>query len=162
MFCYEESFWNEFVSASFKLFLESYFDIVICTFLNLKAFIQKNDMNDFKEFFATNDDIMCSTITIFYTCLVVYFPVYAYFKIKFHQDNFDDPDPFLETLLEGVNPHNYHASMYTVYFLIRRFLTGFGLVVFVANPFFQCASLMVFTTVNLIYLINIQPLEDSK
>ena len=119
-------------------------------------------MNDFKEFFATNDDIMCSTITIFYTCLVVYFPVYAYFKIKFHQDNFDDPDPFLETLLEGVNPHNYHASMYTVYFLIRRFLTGFGLVVFVANPFFQCASLMVFTTVNLIYLINIQPLEDSK
>ena len=45
-------------------------------------------------------------------------------------------DGMMEVLMEGVNPNKYHSSMYTVYFLFRRLLTGFGLVVFVDYPFF--------------------------
>ena len=45
-------------------------------------------------------------------------------------------DGMLEIIMEGVKPHSYHASMYSVYFLVRRFLTGVGLVVFADYPFF--------------------------
>jgi hypothetical protein len=71
-------------------------------------------------------------------------------------------DGVLEMLMEGVNPHNYDASMYIVYFLIRRLLTGVGLVVFVEYPFFQCACLLSFSTINFVYLVTVKPLEDTK
>lgn len=105
---------------------------------------------------------MCSTITVVYTCLMLFFPLYVYKLIIYHKENSGIYDGVYEILMEGVNPHNFHASMYIVYFLGRRFASGALLVVFVEYPFFQCAILLIFSTINLIYIITVKPLEDKK
>lgn len=136
MAIHEDSYWGGFVMAVFKLFLESYFDLVICTSINLDAFTKSRDLTDFQEFFGTTSDIVCSLITITYTFMCLYFPFYAYKYIKSQQGSFEKMDEILEVLMEGVNPYDFHSSMYTVYFLIRRLFTGSGLVIFVQYPFF--------------------------
>jgi hypothetical protein len=64
--------------------------------------------------------------------------------------------------MEGVNPHNYHASMFTVYFLLRRLATGIVLIALTEYPIFQCSFLMVFSTTNFIYVSTVAPLETKK
>lgn len=64
--------------------------------------------------------------------------------------------------MTGVNPKNFHASMYTFYFLCRRFLTGLLLVVCVEFPMFQCAILLIFATSNFIYLTSVKPMASKK
>ena len=162
MFVYEDNYWTGLINGSIKLFLESYFDLVICTSINVTAFVRSKNLLDFKEFFATRDDIICSTITITYSFMILFFPVYCYKYIQSYKGSFKKMDEIMEIIMEGVNPHNFNASMYTFYFLLRRLMTGVGLVVFVEYPFFQCASLLVFSTVNFIYIVNIRPLEDTK
>ena len=162
MYVHEDNYWVGLVNGSFKLFLESYFDLVICTTINVTAFVRSKNMEDFKEFFATRDDVICSTITITYSFMILFFPVYCYKYILSYKGSFKKMDDIMEIIMEGVNPHNFNASMYTIYFLLRRFLTGAGLVVFVEFPFFQCASLLTFSTINFIYIVNIRPLEDTK
>ena len=136
MFIFEESYFESFVFGTKKLFLESYFDLVICSFINLTSFLRSKNLEDFREFFMTRDDLVCSTITFLHTCFILFFPVYAYHIITLNQGKFHRMEGMLEILMEGVGPRDYHSSMYTVYFLIRRLLTGFGLVVFVEYPFF--------------------------
>ena len=43
MFAYEENYWRELVKATYKLFLESYFDLVMCVMLNTFAFFKMSD-----------------------------------------------------------------------------------------------------------------------
>ena len=64
--------------------------------------------------------------------------------------------------MEGVKPSCKYASLYSVFFLIRRFLTGLGLVVFVDSPLLQCNCLLLFSVVNLFYLFTVKPFENSK
>ena len=63
--------------------------------------------------------------------------------------------------MEEINPHNYHASMFTVYFLLRRLFTGIILVLFVDNPMFSCTILMIFSIINFIYLTAVKPLATK-
>ena len=48
IFVYEDNYLGSFIDGVVKLFLESYFDIVICTFINLTAFIRAKNFDDFK------------------------------------------------------------------------------------------------------------------
>ena len=59
--------------------------------------------------------------------------------------------------MEGINPHSYHASMYIVYFILRRLATGIILVSLVDWPFFACTFLMVFSIINFIYITTVKP-----
>ena len=61
-----------------------------------------------------------------------------------------------------VSPNSYHASFYSVYFLLRRFATAILLVVLVKWPFFTCTFLMIFSYMNFIYLTIVRPLETKK
>ena len=135
MFGHEDDYWNSFVDGSVKLFLEGYFDLVICTAINVFAFIRSKNIDDFKEFFSTPNDIMCSTISITYSFLLIFFPFYCYKYIKHHQGRLEKKEGFLSVFLEGVSIEQYHGYMYTVYFLTRRLLTGLGLVAFADYPF---------------------------
>jgi hypothetical protein len=47
MFIYEENYYEGFIFGVKKLFLESYFDLVICTFINVIAFIRSKNLDDF-------------------------------------------------------------------------------------------------------------------
>ena len=64
--------------------------------------------------------------------------------------------------MTGVNPHNFHASMFTVYFLLRRLVTGIILIALIQWPFFQCAFLMIFSTINFIYISTVHPMETRR
>ena len=64
--------------------------------------------------------------------------------------------------MDGVNPRDYHSSMFTVYFLLRRLVTGFVLLALIDYPFFQCMFLMVFSTTNFIYVSSVKPMETKK
>lgn len=65
-------------------------------------------------------------------------------------------------MLEAVKTHDYHSSMYNVYFLVRRFFSGIILVIFHAHPYFQVSFLMVFSTINFVYLSTVKPMESKK
>jgi hypothetical protein len=43
MFLYEENYWRELVKATYKLFLESYFDLVMCVMLNTFVFFKMSE-----------------------------------------------------------------------------------------------------------------------
>lgn len=73
---YEENYWSGCVGATYKLFLESYFDIVMCVMLNGFAFIKSDD--EWASFFATGDDALCSTITIVYAALIFFYPLMSW------------------------------------------------------------------------------------
>ena len=162
IYVYSKSYVNDFLHSSFKLFLESYFDIVICTMINLVSFKRSKNAIDFAEFFGTWSDTACSTITIVYTFTILYMPVFVYKLIRNYKDDLDNQNELLRIVMEGVNPHNYNATMYTFYFVVRRLLTGVILVVFHEYPFFQCSSLLIFSTVNFIYIVSDKPLEGKE
>jgi len=83
MLAYEDSYWNEFIKASYKLFLESYFDLVMCVLLNLFAFVKMDD--EWSSFFATRDDALCSTVTVLWGFMVLFFPLIAWHLIHHNQ-----------------------------------------------------------------------------
>lgn len=69
---------------------------------------------------------------------------------------------FLDTALEGIQ-HDYgDKSMFIVFFLIRRYATSFVLLGMVKWPYFQCAFLMVFSFLNLSYVLTVRPMDTKK
>jgi hypothetical protein len=66
----------------------------------------------------------------------------------------------LGPLLDGIQLDDYHSSMFNIYFLLRRLLTGFGLVAFYQYPFFQCFCLMTFSIINFVYQFATKPMEE--
>jgi hypothetical protein len=67
---------------------------------------------------------------------MLFFPLYSFKVIMFYKNLPGKKDGVYEILMEGVNPHNFHSSMYIIYFLGRRFTTGALLVICVDYPFF--------------------------
>ena len=66
---------------SLRLFLESYFDIAIGTFINLMAFYQAESLADFGAFFSTPTDFINSMITIVMAFSIFYFPYWMFKRI---------------------------------------------------------------------------------
>ena len=127
MLVYEENYWNQFVKSSYKLFLESFFDLVICSLINVFAFF--NSADKFSTFFESWENIGCSTLSIVYSILIIFFPLMAWRSIQYNQGRLKlHQSDFVRVIMEGVDPHSYHASMFTVYFLVRRLFTGFILI----------------------------------
>jgi hypothetical protein len=161
MAVYYPSYWVLCKNGILKLILESFFDMVICSMINLSAFIRNK--GEFKDFFMTGDNIFCSMVTLVHAFLLIFFLAYSCFLIRsWNIDKQQEIEGLLSILMDGVNPHSYHSSMYIVYFMIRRLLTGIGLVVFVKYPIFQCLCLLLFSTINLCYLLTVMPLKDTK
>lgn len=59
--------------------LESYFDMSLCSFINLCAFIESKNKEEFFEFFSTWDNIMCSGIAIVHIILVILLPIFCHY-----------------------------------------------------------------------------------
>jgi hypothetical protein len=69
---------NELWIVSLKLMLETYFDLAICTFINVLAFSECQSLSEFLEFFSTVSDFTCSTITIVMLVAIVALPIWIY------------------------------------------------------------------------------------
>ena len=73
-----------------RLFLESYFDVAFCAFLNLVAFYTSADMADFAGFFETEIDAANSVGAICFLIAVLIFPYYVWRAIKKNFENLGD------------------------------------------------------------------------
>jgi hypothetical protein len=60
-----------------RLFLESYFDVAFCAFLNLVAFYESKDVADFAGYFETDIDAINSVIALSFLIAVLIFPFYV-------------------------------------------------------------------------------------
>ena len=139
IYVYQDDHLKEIGMETLKLYLECYFDLVICSFINIDAFLEAETKEELKKFFTqSNDDIFCSTLTIFYGVLVFTFPVFGYMLVRKYQGKFDDDETpeIVSVFMDGVRTDTYHGSMYNIYFLLRRFLTAVVLVWVRRYPFF--------------------------
>ena len=73
--------------------MESYFDLAMCALLGALALVEDQEGEfQFPLFWQTGDDILCSTLTIIYSCFVMIFPVYGHWKIMQNYDNLNKKD----------------------------------------------------------------------
>ena len=87
MAAYSPNYSSELAGSLYKLFLESYLDLVVCSLVNLHAFIRMRDQ--WPSFFATRDDALCSTLAILYTGLILFVPSIAFALIHRNQGNLE-------------------------------------------------------------------------
>jgi hypothetical protein len=86
------------------------------------AFITSKDMEDFKEFFGTRDDIMNSIVALTCLVLVLVLPIWVYRKVMEHFGDLDSKavKGKYGVFLEGLKLRDPHAAAYNVYFMARR------------------------------------------
>ena len=83
---YEPNYWKYFLRSIVKLYMESYFDLIFCTLINVAALLESKDIKVFEQFFATRNDIVCSIITLFYAFMSIVFPIYGLVMILKNRD----------------------------------------------------------------------------
>jgi hypothetical protein len=83
---YENNYWKYFLDSIVKLYMESYFDLIFCTLINVAALMESKDMQVLEQFFATRNDIVCSVITLFYAVMSIVFPIYGLVMIVKNRD----------------------------------------------------------------------------
>jgi hypothetical protein len=87
IFVHEDNYLKYGLKAIVKLYMESYFDLIFCTLINLAALMENKSMISFEQFFATRNDIICSIITLFYAVMTIIFPLYGLIMIIKNKDN---------------------------------------------------------------------------
>jgi hypothetical protein len=119
----EEYIWN-LRYANAKLFLESYYDLVLCVALGMSAFFGCKNFEEFTQFWTTFEDVLCSSLTILFFILVIAFPLYGYAKIRANQDHLTEPDfkDKFAVYIEDINMDSYYSSMYTILFMARKLI----------------------------------------
>lgn len=137
IWAYKTSYVNFFIINFNKLILESYFDISMCTLINVLAFIESKDLS---LFWSTTDDIICSLITIIHSFIIVILPFFSLYLVTSHWKKDVDPDQKLSLWLPiikvDIRQDNYFASLSTVFFIFRRLLTVLVLILLVSYPLF--------------------------
>jgi hypothetical protein len=113
--------------TTLRLLLESYFDIAIGVFSNIRAFLESTDAKDFLLFFATPADFANSVIVIVLAITIFYFPLWMYRKIHRQREDLENPEfkEELGWLFEDLRVDNLQVALYQYYFLVRRLYFAF-------------------------------------
>ena len=164
MHVYSESKLADTVSEMFKLFIEGYYDLAMCVALHNISFSEKYDENNtFADIYFSNaTDSWISVVNLIITVLVLCAPIYCHYLLRVNQHQIDSShfQEKYEVLLEG-NTSSLESSLYTVYFLYRRFLSVLILVFLDQWPFFQCTFMMVLSSINVVYMLVVKPLQSK-
>ena len=128
--------------TTLRLFLESYFDIAIGVFSNLRAFFEATDAKDFFLFFATPTDFVNSMIVLVLTIGIFYFPLWMYRKIHRQRNDLANYKFREEVgwLFEDLRADNLDIALYQYYFLMRRLYFAFILTIFPDHTILQVTS----------------------
>jgi len=151
MWAYEAQTWLKMKTAYKKLFMESYFDLLFCSFINLIALVETTEIG---LFFKRRDDFISSVITIVYVAAIFMFPVYVSVMIlrNFAQLEENRVKEQHGIFYDGVNTKTRGQALYNVFFMMRRLATVAVLIFFRDVPFFQCQFLMLFSVTTFIYV----------
>jgi hypothetical protein len=162
---YSKDWKKDIVDQSVKLFVESYFDLVMCSGLAMHAFYVDDGKGrySFPLFWKAKDDIWCSIISIGFTFLIIYYPVKSYLFVlenfdKLHLKKFRTKH---EALFEESRVETKLQALYMVIFMLRRFFSVCVLMVLDFWPYAQCTMLMTISTLNLLYLFGQKPLKSK-
>jgi hypothetical protein len=130
IWAYEDSYTNTFAQASAKLFMESYFELFIFTLINIIAMVDSIQLGILGQFFSTPLEITSSVLVFIIVFTFFVYPIYGAVSIHKNQGrlHLKKVKVYLSPFLQGLKLNNYHATMYNVYFLLRRFMTAWILV----------------------------------
>lgn len=153
---HEKNYLQGLISSSQKLFLESYFDIAMCSILNTLAISRSKSWKDFLGFMEGRDNILNITLGTLCFVMTCWFPYYTY-KVIQTQFKVLDKKATREKYLvfyDEIRVDTFIRAHYNTIFMIRRFLIVIVLIFMNGSPFFQCNLLMIFSTMNIVYLIS--------
>jgi len=114
--------------------------------------------------FGQRDDALNSIVTIICGAIVLFFPVFVFFKIYYNfqileTEEFKDK---YATLIEDLDLHSKWAPLYLCFFLLRRFITIVTIVLAPGAIYLQLVTLMVLSILNCIYLLHLKPYLDKS
>lgn len=159
---YSENYISDTKNQITKLVLETHFEITMCAVLGMIQITQLDQATGsrFTPFFIYSSDQINSLLSMFHLVWMVVFPSYFTYRLvtQFHCLDQDKTREELEFLLEENKHDSRMRALYQVFFMSRRFLSVMVLVFMTDWPFFQCSFLMIFSTINLVYLIAHLPL----
>ena len=153
---------RSFVQGFLKLFMESYFEVIICLALNLYAII--NYKNPVQGFFNNSNNITCSLFTIFYSLLAIIFPVWGTIFLVRNFDNLHLNSIKLDYnfLFSDLKLKHLRQVLFHMLFLLRRLATMSVLVLLSDFPYFQIVILLVLSQIQMMYLLDCSPLATKK
>jgi len=162
MWAFKPNWGLQMLISTKKLYLESYFDIVLCAFLNALALIESTSPEDFSEFFTGRDNLINQFFAAIGLFLTFTFPPYVYWIIRSKFSRLADKEvrEVHGIFYEGIKVDTMNNAQYNTYFMLRRLVTVSVLIFMPSLPFFQCQFLMIFSTINLVYIISCRPMID--
>ena len=135
---YSNSYWGDTKYSSLKLYMESYFDLTMCSFLGYLAFSTDSTKGGIGEFMENYSDITNSLVTIVYLVMGFIFVIVGltclYKNRKDLQSN--QFNHSMRVYFEGVRNSSLSKMMYNLVFLSRRLITGLVLVLLSPYPYF--------------------------
>jgi len=139
MWAYEDSYSREATQGTLKLFLEAYFDLILCGFLMFLV-ISGSEGKDYDEFFKGFNNRFCFALTVFYAVSLFIFPFFGIYKIYRGSKNEElDSDEFQEKynyLISDLNLSKFSTSMYHMFFVCNRIIIAITLVFMRSLPQF--------------------------
>lgn len=147
-----------------RLFLESYYDLVLIGYLNVYAFFEMEGMHDFFMLFTNISDIVNTLIALVCFVLIHIFPLWVFLRLHRSQDELQDPQVKMNygIFYEGIKTECYATSIFNIFFMGRRFFIVIILIFFTGSVFFQNFFLILFSALNLAYLVRYKPMETNK
>ena len=127
-------------------------------------FLQSQNFDEFKSFFLNPVDLGNSVITICCLVLVFAFPLWVGSRIhvNFEKLNTKEVKDRYGVFTDSLKCDDYHVAQYNVYFMMRRLVTC-AIVIFLPNLYTYQVQLLIATcTMNIIYLISMQPFDLKK
>ena len=83
---HSSNFMLDYKYANQKLFLEGYYDVVLCSSINFVAF---RESEPFKDHWNSFDNRLNSTVACICLVLIVVFPIYGFVTIIRHRNNLE-------------------------------------------------------------------------
>ena len=146
-------------NALTRLFMESYLEICMCTFLNVMAFSQAKNLSELIEYFSTIDDLLCSMLTCLTFILILIFPFWAAMSIKNNFGSLDSKKTrqLYGPLYEDIKTNSLNCALYQVFFVARRLIITVLFVLFNNFTFTQSMVMIGLSWAVLAYTSHFHP-----
>lgn len=113
-----------------KLFMEGYFDLVLCSLLQIIVISNSETKEEFDSFFNTFNDKFVVALTLFYSLALLIFPVFGWYKIIRNYELLEDPDfnGQYEYLISDLVLSERSSTYYHMLFVTSRIIISFVLI----------------------------------
>ena len=142
-----------------RFIIETCLDISISVILQL-YYSDKNDglFNSSDHFLLTNSMF---TVILGPATLIFMTVMFIFYVRKFKNWGDEDFDEKYGAVFEGLRKETKLALLYPAIFIVRRVLFAVAAILFPENVFVQISCLFVFSTLQIMYLVEVRPFEHN-